>query len=150
MLRLKIELCFVFLIVLLLGFAFVSEVQAIIPQMQDVSVTNSGDDTILEVTFFHTPVMPGHRVNFVEVDIDGVISNYQISQDSLTFTAQINLGQITGNPTVRARVQCIVDGWSSWSEQLTIPEFPSWIILPLFLIATLVVAIYRRNMKRIQ
>ena len=126
----KIGLCFMLIIVLFSGLAFVSEVQAIIPQMQDVTVTNSGDDTILEVTFFHTPVMPAHHVNEVEVDVDGVITNYQISQDSLTYTAQINLGQITGNPTIRARVQCIVDGWSSWSEQLTIPEFPSWAILP--------------------
>jgi hypothetical protein len=146
---LKIALCFVFLIILLSGFAFVSEVQAIIPQMQDVSVTNSGDDTILDVTFFHTPVMPGHRVNFVEVDIDGIISNYQISQDSLTFTAQINLGQITGNPTVRARVQCIVDGWSSWSEQLSIPEFPSWIILPMIFTVTLFSIIFKRKLHNI-
>ena len=106
----KIGLCFMLIIVLFSGLAFVSEVQAIIPQMQDVTVTNSGDDTILEVTFFHTPVMPAHHVNEVEVDVDGVITNYQISQDSLTFTAQINLGQITGNPIIRARAQCIVDG----------------------------------------
>lgn len=53
-----------------------SEVQAIIPQIQDVTVANSGDDTILEVTFFHTPIMPAHHVNEVEVDIGGLISNY--------------------------------------------------------------------------
>ena len=141
----KIGLCFMLIIVLFSGLAFVSEVQAIIPQMQDVTVTNSGDDTILEVTFFHTPVMPAHHMNEVEVDIDDVITNYQISQDSLTYTAQINLGQITGNPTIRARVQCIVDGWSSWSEQLTIPEFPSWAILPLLLVGTLFVVFFKKR-----
>ena len=134
------------IIVLFSGLAFVSEVQAIIPQMQDVTVTNSGDDTILEVTFFHTPVMPAHHVNEVEVDVDGVITNYQISQDSLTFTAQINLGQITGNPTIRARVQCIVDGWSSWSEQLTIPEFPLWTVLPLVLTITIFSVVVKRKL----
>ena len=133
------------IIVLFSGLAFVSEVQAIIPQIQDVIVTSSGDDTILEVTFFHTPVMPAHHVNEVEVDIDDVITNYQISQDSLTYTAQINLGQIIGNHTIRARVQCIVDGWSSWSNQITIPEFPLWLILSLLMIGTLVVVVARKS-----
>ena len=142
----KIGLCFMLIIVLFSGLAFVSEVQAIIPHIQDVIVTSSGDDTILEVTFFHTPVMPAHHVNEVEVDIDDVITNYQISQDSLTYTAQINLGQITGNPTIRARVQCIVDGWSSWSNQQTIPEFSSWIILPLFLIITFSIIIVKKRL----
>jgi hypothetical protein len=134
------------IIVLFSGLSLVSDVQAIIPQIEDVSVSTSGADTILEVTFFHTPVMPGHHVNFVEVDFDGVFSTYQIRQDSLTFTAQINLGQITGNPILRARVQCIVDGWSSWSEPLTIPEFPSWIILPLLLSSIFVAFILRKKL----
>ena len=125
---------------------FVSDVEAIVPQVQDVTVSNSGDNTLLDVTFYHTPVTASHYVNGVEVDVDGVITNYQISQDSTTFTAQINLGQITGNPSVRARAHCIVDGWSSWSNQVTIPEFPSWVILPLVLIATFSVIVVRKKL----
>lgn len=124
---------------------FVHEVEAILPQVQDVTVSNIGDDTLLDVTFYHTPVTASHYVNEVEVDIDGVITNYQISQDSTTFSAQINLGQIAGNPLVRARVHCTIDGWSSWSNQVTIPEFPSWTILPLFLISGLAVLFYKRK-----
>ena len=75
---------------------FVSEVEAIVPQVQNVAVTNSGDDTLLEVTFYHTPVTGSHYVNEVEVDVDGIVTSYQISQDSTTFIAQINLGQVTG------------------------------------------------------
>ena len=43
-------------------------------------------------------------------------------------------------------------GWSNTQTLIIenpeiIPEFPSWIILPLFLIATLMVIVYRRKMK---
>ena len=39
---------------------------------------------------------------------------------------------------------------SDWSETQTetIPEFPSWIIIPLFIIATVVVIIYRNSLRR--
>jgi len=125
---------------------FVSEVHAIVPQVQELTVSNSGDDTLLDVTFYHSPVTSSHYVNEVEVDVDGVITNYQISQESTTFTAQINLGQITGNPLVRARVHCTIDGWSSWSNQVAIPEFPSWTILPLVLTITLFSIIVKRKL----
>ena len=39
--------------------------------------------------------------------------------------------------------------WAPWLFGThTIPEFPSWIILPLFVIATLVVIIYRNKLRR--
>lgn len=37
---------------------------------------------------------------------------------------------------------------SAWSETQVIPEFPSWIIIPLFIIATVVVIIYRNSLRR--
>ena len=125
-----------------------SEAEAIVPQVQELTVSNSGDNSLLDVTFYHTPVTASHYVNEVEVDVDGVITSYQILQDSTTITAQINLGQVTGNPLVRARVHCTIDGWSSWSNQVTIPEFPSWAILPLILIATFSVIVVRERLTK--
>ena len=106
---------------------------AIVAQIQDISVLESGDDTLLEVTFFHNPVDAAHYVNEIEVDVIGVFTTYQILQDSTTFTAQLNLVQIIGAPQARVRVFCTFDGWSSWSNQQTIPEFQSLMILSLVL-----------------
>ena len=38
--------------------------------------------------------------------------------------------------------------WLVRTDALGIPEFPSWIILPLFMIATFAVIIYRRRLRR--
>ena len=37
--------------------------------------------------------------------------------------------------------------WNRFTKKQNIPEFPSWIIPPLFLITTLIVAVYRKHMK---
>jgi len=141
-------LCFMIVIVSFFCCTFpVSPVKAIVPQVQNIIFWNNGGDTIMNVTIFHTPVTTIHYVNQVEVDIEGGITNYPIDQPSATFTTQINLGQITGNPLARVRAHCTFDGWSSWSNQQNIPEFPLWIILPLFLVTSLIVTIYRKRMN---
>jgi hypothetical protein len=48
----------------------------------------------------------------------------------------------------------VVGSWSNiqtvtFEENADIPEFPSWIILPLFLIATFVVILYRNKLRKI-
>jgi hypothetical protein len=48
----------------------------------------------------------------------------------------------------------VVGSWSdiqtvTFEENADIPEFPSWIILPLFLIATFVVILYRNKLRKI-
>lgn len=112
---------------------FISNVMAIVPQIQDITVLENGDDTLLEVTFFHNPVNAAHYVNEIEVDVNGVFTTYPISQDSTTFTARLNLGQISGTQPARVRVYCTFDGWSSWSNQQTIPEFQSLMVISLLL-----------------
>jgi len=42
-----------------------------------------------------------------------------------------------------------INAWDSANFPI-IPEFPSWIILPLFLTATLVVTIYRKRLKKLK
>jgi hypothetical protein len=123
----------------------IAPVKAIIPQVQDVVVWNSGDDTILNITVHHTPVTQLHHANAIKVDVDGSITSFQVDQPSPTFIFQANLGQINGTPSVRARAHCTIDGWNVWSTPMQILEFPSWIILPLFLIATLFVLLIKRK-----
>lgn len=121
----------------LLCSVFVPSVGAIVPEVQDVIFWNDGGETVLNVTIFHTPLTSSHHVNQVEVDIDGATTTYPVTQTDITFTTSINLGEITGTPLARVRAHCIVDGWSSWTTQQTIPEFPSLIVLLLSIVAML-------------
>lgn len=125
----------------------ISPVEAIVPQVQDVIVWNSGGETILNVTVYHTPVSSLHHVDRIEADVEGSVTSFPVDQSSTTFIAQINLGQITGTPSAIIRAHCTIDGWSSWSETFQIPELSSWIIIPLFLLATVTV-VYCRNLLR--
>jgi len=137
----------IILFVTFLFCVFVSNVGAIVPQVQDVSVLKNNDDVLLDVTFFHNPVTDSHHSDEIEVDIDGVITNYQISQDSTTFTAQLNLGPVSGSPQARVRVYCNVDGWSSWTNQQTIPEFSGYILVLVALTVIMVAGIsYKKKM----
>lgn len=118
-------------------------VRAVIPQVQNVVFRNDGSVTILDVTINHTPNTSSHHVSQVEVDIEGIITSYSVTQTATTFTASINLGEINGEPSARVRAFCTVDGWSSWTNQQNIPEFSSWLLIPLFLIISVVVLVSR-------
>jgi hypothetical protein len=128
----------------------VAPVEAIVPQVQDVIVWNSGGDTILNITIYHDPVTTLHHVDGIEVDVEGSITSHPVDQPSTTFTTQINLGQITGTPSSRVRAHCTIDGWSSWSETFQIPEFPNTAILTILLTITAIVVVFlRRKIKEI-
>ena len=121
------------------------DVHAIVPEIQEVVFWSSGDDVMVNVTFYHTPVTAFHYVDQIEVDIGGIISSYDISQSSVTSTVQINLGEISGNPDSRVRVHCTIDGWSGWSSQQTIPELSLWITIPICFIGTLILIAVRKR-----
>jgi hypothetical protein len=123
----------------------VTPVKANIPQVQDVIVWNSGSETILNITVFHTPVTALHHVDEIEVDVGGSITSFPVDQPSTTFVFPANLGQIAGTPSVRARAHDTVHGWSSWSTPLQVPEFPSWILLLLFITATIFAILVKKK-----
>ena len=144
-LRIK-SLCLLLIFISFSLCVFVVDVQAGYPVVQEVVVLSNGENTMLNVTFYHIPVTTFHYVDQVEVDVNGVVTSYPVSQSSPTFTAQINLGQISGNPLARTRVDCNVDGWSSWSSQQTIPELSLWITIPIFIIGILAVVVLKKNL----
>jgi hypothetical protein len=125
---------------------FVTDVQAIVPDIQEVVFWNNGENAMLNVTIYHTPVTAFHYVDQIEVDIDGTVTSYPISQSSVTFTTQINLGQINGSPLGRTRVHCTIDGWSSWSSQQAIPELSLSTIISLCLVGTLMVLVAKKKL----
>ena len=144
----KLRIIFICFLLLSAAFSlcvFVSIVQGIVADVQEVVFWDNGEDTMLNVTFYHTPVTTFHYVDKIEVDIDGAVTSYPVSQSSATFTAQISLGQISGNPPARTRVHCTIDGWSSWSSQQIIPELSLWITIPLYLIGTMAVIVAKKK-----
>ena len=100
---------------------------------------------MLNVTIYHIPVAAFHNVDQIELDIDGIVISYPVSQPSATFTAQINLGQISGNPFGRTRAHCTFDGWSSWSSQQAIPELSLLITILLYLVGTSMVLVAKKK-----
>jgi hypothetical protein len=123
---------------------------AIVPQIQNIVVYNSGSDTILNITINHIPAGdPGHYVNFTQVTFSGTVHNFTVPvQSAQTFTISCNVGVVQGTPTATVRANCTVNGWSS-SHDIQIPEF-SLPLLPLTLALSTSVAVFtiRRTMPR--
>lgn len=141
----KLSYILFLIISVLLYLSFAKPVFAIVPQVTDVVVWNSGGDTILNVTVYHSPVTPSHYVDVIEVDVDGNIQSFPVEQPTTTFTTPCNLGPIEGTPSARARAHCTVDGWSSWSEPIQIPEFSlSVLLLTLTLVTLFAVSVFRK------
>ncbi len=117
-----------------------------VPDVLSVEGWASGTDTILNITVSHSPFTPTtHYVNKVEVDVDGTVHDIPLtSQSTVTFVVQYNMSEVTGTPTVQTRAFCIIDGWSSWSEPLVVPEF-SWIHVLLILIVVPIAILLLRS-----
>jgi len=82
-----------------------------------------------------------------------------ITLDLSVFFSYEQYGDLSNGSQIDLQVQSLVGYFdyyqfegqrSAWSETQTmvIPEFPSWIIIPLFIIATVVVIIYRNSLRR--
>ena len=92
-------------------------------QIENISQDSAGRIR-LEIT--HSAPSGSHYVNIVEVDVNGQVTQFNLQpQNTDPFTVEIDLGAIQGTPNVRARAHCIIHGWSGWSNQIPIPEFPA-------------------------
>ncbi|WP_455367353.1 hypothetical protein [[Eubacterium] cellulosolvens] len=73
-----------------------------------------------------------HYVDIIEVDIGGQIKSFNLQpQSSNPFTEDFELNDIQGTPEIKARAHCNLHGWSSWSNQIVIPEFSTGIFFAL-------------------
>jgi len=130
----------------------VTPVSAIVPEVQNVVVWNSGGDTILNVTVYHDPQTTIHHVDAIEVDISGDIQSFPVGvQPTTTFIIPCNLGPIEGTPSARVRAHCTVDGYNSWSEPFQVPEFSlPVLLLTLVLITSLAIFVLRKTKSNIR
>ena len=92
-------------------------------QIENISQDSMGR-VRLEIT--HSNPSSSHYVDTVEVDVNGQVTPFNLQpQDSDPFTVELDLGAIQGTPNVMARAHCIIHGWSGWSNQIPVPEFPA-------------------------
>ncbi len=140
------------LIILALSFAcatiFVKTVSAGYPEVSNVIVWNNGANTVLNVTVSHSPQTSIHYLDRVEVDLSGDNRIFPVThRPETTFVVQCDLGIIESPTNATVRAHCNIDGYSlSLYGPILVPEFPSFLILPLFMIATLLaVIVYRRK-----
>jgi len=126
-----------------------------VPSVLIIEPWTSGTDTILNITVRHSSSTSSHYVNKVEVDVDGTVHDIDlIPQSTVNFVVQFNMGELTEEPTVRARAVCTIHGWSSWSNSVQVPEFS--LIQPILILAIVSIAVlflkpkvYRSKKKNI-
>ena len=135
---------------IIISVSFSSPVYADVPEVINVEPLIRDNQTILNITIEHEYPMTDHYVDLVQIDVDGTINDLNLTKQSTTyFTVEYNLGEISDDLTVRVRANCTYHGWSDWSSVQTIPEFPSWITLPLLVIGTLTLVVARKKLKQI-
>ncbi len=140
------------LIILALSFAcatiFVKTVSAGYPEVSNVIVWNNGANTVLNVTVSHSPQTSIHYLDRVEVDLSSDNRIFPVThRPETTFVVQCDLGIIESPTNATVRAHCNIDGYSlSLYGPILVPEFSSMLLLPLFMIATLLaVIVYRRK-----
>lgn len=126
----------------------VNTVRADVPsvlQIENISQDSTGK---IKLQISHATPSTNHYVDLAEVDVNGQVTRHDREpQSSDPFTLELNLGQIQGKPTVKARAHCNMHGWSSWSDGILVPEFSQ---VGLTVLAALVATLFvlRRTWKK--
>jgi len=107
--------------------SFIKGAEANVPTV--LQVENISQDTMGKIRLRISHANPStccHYVDLIEVDVNGQVTQFsQQPQNSDPFNVELALGQVQGTPNVRARAHCIIHGWSAWSNQIPVPEFPA-------------------------
>jgi len=107
--------------------SFIKGAEANVPTV--LKVENISQDSMGRIRLQITHANPStccHYVDLVEVDVNGHVTQFSLQpQNSDPFTVELDLGEVQGTPNVRARAHCIIHGWSAWSNQIPVPEFPA-------------------------
>jgi len=107
--------------------SFIKGAEANVPTI--LQVENISQDSMGKIRLQISHANPStccHYVDVVEVDVNGQVRQFTLQpQNSDPFTLELDLGEVQGTPNVRARAHCITHGWSAWSNQVPVPEFPA-------------------------
>jgi desulfoferrodoxin (superoxide reductase-like protein) len=123
--------------------------------LADVPVVNgivvwtrpSDNHTILDITLTHHNYFTGHYVDWIRVNVSGIVNTINLSepQPDSTFIVQYDLGLVSGTPAAQAMVNCNTHGSSAWSETVAVPEFLA--VYALFLLITLASVVFIAQKK---
>lgn len=113
-------------------------------QIENISQDSNGK---IRLKIRHANPSIFHYVDAIDVDVNGKVTQFSLPPyDIDPFTVELDLGEIQGNPTVRAKARCNIHGWSAWSSAVIIPEFSALAMtLSLALAASLFIL---RNAKK--
>jgi hypothetical protein len=151
--------------ILLLSFLFLSFSPSIVrapPVLHSVTVSESGDHTILTMEINQT-VWEGceacgcdySQVNYVVTAVavkldDGepVVQNVTASEDAV-ITVIFDLGVLESRPQAEIRVCTESGGWAPWFESFEVPEFTLVPVVLLFVALTMSVALLKLGRNRV-
>jgi len=142
---------------LLLGAAILVSVQvltveALVPSIVSLDFYSVGSETWVNITINHTPppaLGSGHYVSVVQLEINGTVQDLpQSPQSTNTFVVQHSVGATDDFYVVRARALCNVHGYSTWSNQATIPEYSLPVAVLFIAFATIAVVAAKKTLGR--
>lgn len=138
--------------VLVLSSIFVSSVFSHPAEIRNVLPREVDGATYLNITVWHDVETSLHYVDIIEVTNGANITSLPIDPKPLevdgTFYVDYNMGPVSGTPTITVRARCTITGYSgaeTWTGE--IPEFPSFILLSVFIISTLIACIFVRHTR---
>jgi desulfoferrodoxin (superoxide reductase-like protein) len=129
--RLGLALTLMFAVISVL---YVDPVFATVPVVDNVTAWTRQSDghTILNITITHYNYYPGHYVDWVQINVTGVIKQISLTASSpvdqtvsSTFMVPYDMGIVTDTPTVQTQAHCTIHGPSAWSTATQVPEFSS-------------------------
>lgn len=114
-------------LLLFAAFSFIDPVFGDVPAVSNVEPwTRSSDNhTILNITIMHNNYYGGHYVDWIEVDVNGVVNAVDLSPPQpvdLPLVVQYDMNQVSENPMVRVRAHCSIHGSSAWSDSVRVGD----------------------------
>ena len=122
-------------------------------QIDSVEYYWSGNDLILNITVtFQSDLVPAGQFNplgyvdYLEIEIDGAFP-YAIvnvgSIEKIHYSAEYNMGEVTGTPSVRVRYVTNVGGYSDWTDPIVVPEFSLIHLAPILMVISIAILLIR-------
>ena len=125
----------------------------VLPIINSVEKYTSGTDTVLNITVTMPTVTgqynPLNFVDHLEIEIDGAFPYAVVNVGSIEkihFSAEYNMGEVTGTPSVRVRYVNNVGGYGDWTEPIVIPEFSLIHLAPILIVISIAVLLIRSKL----